>query len=89
MTPFSGFEILFTMAQSFLAFLFLLDLRFRLHEAAGLFGLWFIQFLWPSTREEVMVLYAIWIGIELIRLVTGNRRPTAWGTFREVFRRSS
>ncbi len=86
---FQRFEILFTMAQSFLAFLFLLDLRFRLHEAAGLFGLWFIQFLWPSTREEVMVLYAIWIGIELIRLVTGNRRPTAWGTFREVFRRSS
>ena len=83
---FQRFEVLLTMAQSFLGFLFLLDLRLRLHEAAGLFGLWFIQFVWASTREEVMVLYAIWIGIELIRLVTGNRRATAWGAFREVIR---
>jgi hypothetical protein len=43
----------------------LANLNFKAHEALGLFLLWFAQFLVPHWREEVAVLYAVWLAIEL------------------------
>src|SRR5262249_7914964 len=44
------FELLMTLGQSLLAALFLVDMRLRWYEAAGLFGLWGIQFAFSPVK---------------------------------------
>lgn len=61
-------EILLTVVQSFLGFLFLASMDFRALEAVGLFVLWFSQFIQPAIREEILVVYLVWIGWEIIKL---------------------
>ena len=70
-------EILLTMAQSFLGFVLLADLRFTLFEAVGLFVLWLVQFLVPDWREAITLIYWVWALIELVRAVADRRRVIA------------
>lgn len=74
-------ELALTVAQSALAGLFLLDLRFTLLEALGIFVLWIVQFLYSPLREEILVIYCIWFIAELIvvlyRLGVTGRAPRA------------
>ena len=58
-------ELVLTLLQGLLGTLMLANLRFHAHEALGLFTLWFVQLLVPSWREEVSVLYALWLAVEL------------------------
>ncbi len=64
-------ELLLTLAQSFLAFLILLDMRFRCSEAFVLFLFWFLQFILPDLREEMIGVYGIailgYLGLFLMR----------------------
>lgn len=70
-------EILLTIAQSFLGFLFLASMDFKAGEAAGLFFLWFVQFIRPGIREEITVVYFLWIAWELIKLMPQKERLPA------------
>lgn len=75
-------EIMLTIAQSSLGMLLLANMRFSWFEATGLFGLWFVQFLFADLREEITGIYLIWLVIELIRLLLRYRtRETALSIF--------
>lgn len=58
-------ELVLTLLQGMLGVVLLANLNFKAHEALGLFVLWFAQFLVPHWREEVTVIYALWLVIEL------------------------
>lgn len=76
--PFDGEqrqEIMITILQSVLGVLILSNMRFAFWEAALLFVLWFAQFLSPSLRNEISVVYAIW-GVMLV--VDSFADPSRW-----------
>ncbi len=58
-------ELALTIAQSFLAGILLLDLKFSLFEALLIFVLWFVQFIFSATREPITIIYVIWSVIEI------------------------
>lgn len=81
-------ELALTLAQSFLAALVLLDLRFSIFEAALLFGLWLVQFLKADLREEITYLYLLWIGFELLKWAylyfTKSQVPRAFSELKNI-----
>jgi cation:H+ antiporter len=80
-------EILLTAIQSLLGFLLLANMQFKSYEAMGLFLLFAIQFVVPSIREEIIIIYAGWIIIELILAFTGHRKIHAFREFRMVYKK--
>jgi cation:H+ antiporter len=79
-------EIALTMAQSLLAFLLLANMRFTWLDAASLFVLWLLQFIYPSWREEITVAYLVWCAWLGFLFATGRQRFAAPTVFIEVFR---
>ncbi|HVT02947.1 MAG TPA: hypothetical protein VHL58_06175 [Thermoanaerobaculia bacterium] len=77
-------EILLTIVQGLLGFLFLLNMRLSAHEAFGLFTMWLIQFVLPSTREMMIYLYLLWCAIEIIRLIAARKAVPAYAGLRRV-----
>jgi cation:H+ antiporter len=87
--PFDEFqrlEILLTILQAFLGWLFLSSMTLAAYEAAGLFLLWVIQFVRPSLRHEMLWVYAAWIAIELARIAFGSQKMKAFGAFARVWK---
>jgi cation:H+ antiporter len=80
-------EIILTILQSFLGFLLLLNLELQFHEALILFVFWFVQFVMPGWREEMIWVYAIWCGIEIVKLLLRRQVPPAWVGLRETLAR--
>jgi len=74
-------EILLTIVQSYLGFLFLASMDFRLFEASALFVLWLAQFLVPGIREEITWVYGAWALIETFRLIKNFKRRNAFSIF--------
>ncbi len=74
-------ELALTIAQSALAGLFLLDLRFTLMEATAIFVLWLAQFIHAPLRKEVLIVYTVWFAVSVIyyilRFLTLRRGPRA------------
>lgn len=74
-------ELWLTIAQSALGGILLMDLRFSFFDATAIFLLWLVQFVFASLREEVMIVYGIWIGILLIKIlydfISKRRLPKA------------
>jgi cation:H+ antiporter len=72
-------ELALTIAQSALAGLFLLDLRFTLLESAAIFVLWLVQFVESSLREEVAWIYVAWfaiaVGYYIVRYLRTGHLP--------------
>jgi cation:H+ antiporter len=66
-------EILLTILQSVLAWLLLLNLNLTAGEAALLFAFWLVQFAVPSTRNEMVFVYAGWCLLEVAKLALGRR----------------
>jgi cation:H+ antiporter len=80
-------EILLTATQSLLGFLLLANMQFKSYEAMGLFILFAVQFVMPSIREEIIIIYGGWILIEVILAFTGHRKIHAFREFRLVLRK--
>jgi cation:H+ antiporter len=88
-------EVLMTLGQSLLGAIFLVDMRLRWWEAGGLFALWLIQFAFSPVSEHpglagyvaghihrwTTAAYFIWCGVEVVRILTGRRRPEAFRLF--------
>lgn len=66
-------EILLTIVQSYLGFLFLVRMDFRLLEAAALFILWLTQFLIPDIREEILWVYGAWAVLQTVIMIRDFR----------------
>lgn len=79
-------EILLTIIQSYLGFLFLASMDFEALEAVGLFILWAVQFFVPHWREEITVVYAVWAGIETVRLLINYKKRNAFSAAASLFR---
>ena len=79
-------EILLTIVQSYLGFLFLASMDFRFFEAAALFVLWFIQFLIPGVREAILWVYGAWALIETLRMIIHFKERNAFRVFLKLSR---
>ncbi len=87
--PFDEFqrlEILLTILQAFLGWIFLASMSFEAYEAAGLFALWLVQFALPSLRHDMLWVYAAWIAVELVLVVLGRKRIVAFSAFKRSWR---
>jgi cation:H+ antiporter len=87
--PFDEFqrlEILLTILQAFLGWLFLSSMTLTAFEAAGLFLLWLVQFVRPSLRHEMLWVYSAWIAFELARIAIGRQKMRAFGAFARVWK---
>ena len=80
-------EILLTIVQSYLAFVFLASMDFHIFEATVLFILWLIQFLFPETRGAITWVYGAWAAIETIRLIKNFKRPNAFRAFYAIIKK--
>jgi cation:H+ antiporter len=88
--PFDEFqrlEILLTILQAFLGWLFLASMNLMAYEAGGLFLLWFIQFVRPSLRAEMLWVYGAWIVVELLLAATGKKKIRAFAAFAVFWRK--
>lgn len=74
-------EILLTIIQSYLGFLFLASMDFKFFEASALFILWLAQFIFPGVREEIIWVYAAWALVETIRLALNFKQHNAFRAF--------
>jgi cation:H+ antiporter len=77
-------EILLTILQSFLGFLLLMNLSLKFYEATVLFVFWAVQFFVPSFREEMIWVYAIWCGFEIVKMLFAGHAPAAWTGLRQT-----
>lgn len=80
-------EILLTIVQSYLGFLFLASMDFKFLEALALFMLWLIQFFIPGVREEIVWVYGGWAFIETVRLIKNFHKRNAFHAFAHMVRK--
>ena len=81
-------EIGLTVVQSILAALLLMNLRFGWLDAASLFVLWLVQFLVPTAREELTVVYLAWCVLQIGFFVTKKQELLAPSVCLEVLRKN-
>jgi cation:H+ antiporter len=93
-------EILMTLAQQLIGLLLLVTMELAWWEAAALFILWFVQFslsavapspsflgqLAANEHAWITAAYFAWAGLELIRLLLGQRQPRAITEFAALWR---
>ncbi|HEY3202789.1 MAG TPA: hypothetical protein VGL03_03915 [Thermoanaerobaculia bacterium] len=87
--PFDEFqrlEILLTILQAFLGWIFLASMSFETYEAVGLFLLWLIQFMMPSLRQDMVWAYSVWIAVELILVAAGKKRIRVFSAFARAWK---
>ena len=71
-------EILLTIIQSYLGFLFLASMDFRFFEALALFILWLAQFIFPGIRQGIIWVYGAWALVETLRLIKNFKKRNAF-----------
>ncbi len=81
-------EILLTLLQTLLGVLLLANMEFDWLDASALLVLWLIQFIVPHLREEVSVVYGVWIVVLLGHFVLGKKRFLVWKYFLETVRQA-
>ena len=79
-------EIALTIAQSLLAALLLMELRFGWKDAAALFVLWLVQFVVPHWREEITIVYLAWCAMLLVLFAMKKLPCPVPGLFMEILR---
>ena len=84
-------EYIMTLGQALLGFTFLVNMEFAWWEAAGLFGLWLVQFVFSvgdfgtEVHWWVTYVYFAWAAIEAVRA----RKMVAWRAFMEMRRKGT
>lgn len=81
-------EIVLTLLQTLLGVLLLANMEFDWLDASALLVLWLVQFVVPHLREEVSVVYGVWIVFLLGQFVVGKKRFIVWKYFLETLRRT-
>ncbi len=78
-------ELWLTLVQGALGVVLLANLNFQAYEALGLLGLWLAQFALPHGRGAVAILYAAWLGFEIVSTAWRPRRLQAFRVFVELW----
>jgi cation:H+ antiporter len=81
-------EILLTLLQSGLGLMVLANMEFDGRDAGVLFVLWLAQFLRPSLRDEVAIVYAGWMVILALEFAFGRKQLLAPKYFWQTVRKS-
>jgi cation:H+ antiporter len=87
--PFDEFqrlEILLTILQAYLGWIFLASMSLEWYEAAGLFILWLVQFFVPESRHTMIWIYGGWIALEVGLVVIGKKKLRAFGDFARAWK---
>ena len=93
-------ELLMTLGQQLVGMLFLVNMELAWWEAAALFGLWFIQFVFSAIPPGpglfgymsdhmhwwITIAYFVWSALEIGRLFMGQRKPAAFTEFAKMWR---
>ena len=93
-------EVLMTAGQQLVGMLFLVNMELAWWEALSLFLLWFVQFFFSAIPPSVpfwgmvgrhvhpwvTAAYYAWAGLELLRLLIGQRKPLAFIEFARMWR---
>jgi cation:H+ antiporter len=79
-------EIVLTLLQTVLGILVLANMEFDWLDASVLLVLWLAQFLVPHWREEVSILYGVWIVVLVAQYATRRKPFLAWRYFLETVR---
>ncbi len=74
-------ELMLTLLQGTLGMILLANLNFQAFEALGLFALFFAQFLVPHWREEISVIYGVWLAVEIASALWRPGRLRAFTVF--------
>jgi cation:H+ antiporter len=82
--PLQSRDLLLALSQSLLGALFLIDMELVWWEAAGLFVLFLVQLGFAELKVTVTWIDFIWCGVEVVRLITGNRKAVALRYFRDI-----
>jgi cation:H+ antiporter len=77
-------DVLLTLAQSTLGALFLLNMELAWWEALGLFVLFLVPMIDSDVRVHVTWIYFAWCGVEILRLIGGNRKAAAVSHLRNI-----
>jgi cation:H+ antiporter len=80
-------ELMLTVLQGLLGVVLLGNFDFKAHEAVGLFVLWAIQFAVPHWREEISIVYAVWLLVEIGSVTWRPDRLEAFVVFPKLLRR--
>lgn len=80
-------ELLLTIAQLCTTVLLLVDMRFSLYEASGMFLVWCIQFFVPSARETVTVIFFLWAFLEVILILGKVKGIDMAGNFISTYKK--
>lgn len=92
--PHQKLEIWLTISQSLLGLMLLINMQFSWFEAALLFTLWLIQFVFSAAKPSetflsvhriITVIYFGWSAVELARIIFGPREFTAFKIFRQLW----
>ena len=79
-------EMWMTLGQSLLGIFFLLEMRLRWWQAAGLFALFAASLALPRFHNQFTYAYFVWAGLELVRLAARRRQPEAVASFLRIWR---
>lgn len=98
--PQQKIEVLMTLGQQLVGMLFLVNMELAWWEAAVLFVLWFVQFLFSAlegstpmgrfagdVRLYITIAYFIWAAAEILRMIFGRRSTSAFGEFARMWRK--
>ena len=81
-------EILLTLLQSGLGLMVLANMEFDARDAGVLFVLWLAQFLRPTLRDEVAIVYAGWMVILALEFAFGRKQLLAPKYFWQTVKKS-
>ena len=80
-------EILLTILQSLLGMILLVNMKYSRAEALILLGLWLVQFVVPTLREELLWVYGAFILGGLLQMVMRRRSFEAFPAFAREWKR--
>ena len=79
-------ELLMTLGQALVGMMFLINMELAWWEASVLLVLFFVPFVHPTAAKMVTAAYFIWAGGELVRMILGRGKLTAFVMFRETWK---
>lgn len=79
-------ELMLTLGQALVGAMFLLNMSLAWWEAVVLFVMFLIPFAHRGAAPIVTLLYFVWAGIELMRMIRTGRTPAAIVRFAETWR---
>jgi cation:H+ antiporter len=79
-------ELWLTLGQAAIALVFLLNMELAWWEAAVLGVLFAIPFFSSATEPVITWIYFGWAGVEVVRMLFGNRKPQAFPLFVKVWK---